>query len=250
MDGSSHSCSQIGWTGVNVPVLLVQHEFLPGLLLDAVTHSSDATSKTIKYRLDITSGLHGDDPQLILFIDPSQECFILVVEDSSTLRPIALHTGDNQVLISRNKQEMVIYQLLTDLLAHPCQRKVSSSQVSLQVVESFLHQALHIETLLLGDSWRQSESINVSSHTDSGGMDWGLGIDVSLDLRDVHVRGVHSIGTDAMIVLDDGVKDVREDLVTVPISSVDTAVLVIKLDSTGNGLGQGEPRCSGHSPEG
>merc|ERR1719422_1289029 len=65
MDGSSHSCSQIGWTGVNVPVLLVQHELLPGLLLDDVTHSSDATSKTIKYRLDITSGLHGDDVKAV-----------------------------------------------------------------------------------------------------------------------------------------------------------------------------------------
>jgi len=43
-----------------------------------------------------------------------------------------------------------------------------------------------------------------------------------------------------MVVLDDGIKHLREVLVGVPVSGVDTTVLVVKLNSTGDGLGQGE----------
>jgi len=43
-----------------------------------------------------------------------------------------------------------------------------------------------------------------------------------------------------MVVLDDGIKHLREVLVGVPVSGVDTTVLVVKLNSTGDGLGQSE----------
>ena len=36
-------------------------------------------------------------------------------------------------------------------------------------------------------------------------------------------------------------------LVGVPVSGVDAAVLVVELDSAGDGLGQGEPGGDGHS---
>ena len=45
-----------------------------------------------------------------------------------------------------------------------------------------------------------------------------------------------------MVLLDDRIKDRGKVLVGVPVTSIDTTVLVVKLHSTGNGFGQGESR--------
>ena len=102
-----------------------------------------------------------------------------------------------------------------------------------------------------------TETVDVSSDTDSGRVYRGAGIDGSPDLGGVHVAGVGGVGGDAMVLLDQGIKHVSKDLhkamltmleyvmkcylVRVPVSSVDTAVLVPKINSTGNSLAQGKP---------
>ena len=107
---------------------------------------------------------------------------------------------------------MVIHKLLSDLLAHARERVVGASQVASQVGEGLLHQVLHTKSLIPGDAWRQAESVNAASNSDTGGMDWSSSVNVPLDLSDVHVTGVLAVGGDAVVVLDDGVEHVREDL--------------------------------------
>ena len=41
----------------------------------------------------------------------------------------------------------------------------------------------------------------------------GGGVDVALDLVDVHVAGVGRVSADAMVLLDQGVEDIRKHLV-------------------------------------
>merc|ERR1719209_409081 len=79
-------------TGVDEPVLGVEHKVLAGLLLDAVPDCIDTTSKSVENSLHIPAHLHGDDPQLILLVDPGQKGLVLVVEDSTTLGPVSLHS--------------------------------------------------------------------------------------------------------------------------------------------------------------
>ena len=43
-----------------------------------------------------------------------------------------------------------------------------------------------------------------------------------------------------MVLLDDGIKDLGEILVGIPVSGIDAAVLVVELNSAGDGLGEGE----------
>ena len=76
-------------------------------------------------------------------------------------------------------------------------------------------------------------------------MDWGLGVNVALDLADVHVRGVLEAWGKTVILADQRVKDRSKINVGVLISSIDSAVLVVKLNSTSNGLGQCEARSLG-----
>merc|ERR1719318_1812123 len=77
---------------------------------------------------------------------------------------------------------------------------------------------------------------------DSAGMDRDIRVDVALNLADIHVRGVLGGGADSVVLLDQRVKDGGEVLVRVPVTGVDTAVLVVELDCASNGLGKSEPR--------
>ena len=143
-------------------------------------------------------------------------------------------------MVSRDEEEMVINKLLTDSLVHASEWVVLASKISFQLGQSIGHHLLNVDSLLLGDSGGKTESINITSNTDTGGVDWDSGLDVANNLLGVHVRGVLGISGDAVVVLDDGIEDLGEVLVGVPVTSVDTAVLVVELDGTGAGLGDGE----------
>ena len=53
------------------------------------------------------------------------------------------------------------------------------------------------------------------------------------------------IGADPMVLLDDRIEDIGEVFVGVPISSVDSAVLVVELYCTRDRLGKSEARGCG-----
>ena len=57
--------------------------------------------------------LHGDDSELVLLIDPSEESLLLIVVDPPALRPVPLHTSNSEVSVSRDKEEVVINKLLS-----------------------------------------------------------------------------------------------------------------------------------------
>jgi len=239
-DRCPHASAQVGGAGVDVAVLLGESKLLASLSLDRVSHSLDTTGKTGKDSLDVSTLLHGDDPRLILLIDPQQEGLGLIVEDATALGPVTLHTSSGEVTVSRDEEEVVIHQLLANLLIHPSERVVGASKVSGQLAQGVLHQFLNLNALVLGDSRGQTVAINGATHPDTGGVDRDSFIDVATDLANIHVGGVLGSGGDAMVLLDDGIKHLSEVLVGVPVSSVDSAVLVVKFDCTGDGLGQGE----------
>merc|ERR1719260_423393 len=104
------------------------------------------------------------------------------MEDTSALRPVTLHTSNLKVSITRHEQEVVINKLLADSLIHASQGVVGTSKVTGQLGQSRAHQLLNVNSLLLGDSGGQTESINVATNTDSGGVDRHLRVNVTVDL--------------------------------------------------------------------
>merc|ERR1712142_675250 len=194
VDGSSHASAQVGGARVNVAELGGNLEVLAALGLDGVLDSLDASGEPLEDALDVTSLLHGDDAELILLVDPDQESFGGVVENATALGPVTLHASDLQVGVTGHEEEMVIDQLLAHLLVHASQAVVVASQVTSELGEGVLHQVLDSDTLFLGDSGGQTESLDGAADTDSDGVDWDLGVDVSVDLADVHVRGVGEVG--------------------------------------------------------
>jgi len=240
VDGGPHAGSKVGRAGVDVAVPLVEGKVLAGLGLDAVTDSLDASGQTLEHALNVAALLHRDDPGLVLLIDPEQEGLGLVVEDTAALWPVPLHTSNSEIAVSTHEEEVVIHKLLPDLLVHASEGVVGACQVPGQLGQGAGHQLLNINPLLLGDARGETETINVPSNPDPGGVHWNFRVNVADNLGGIHVRGVLGICGYAMIILDHGIKDLREVLVGVPAASIDTTVLVVKLDCAGDGLGDGE----------
>jgi len=241
----THTSSKVGGARVDESVLLRKSKVLAAFSLDRVSDSLDTTSKTLKDTLDISSLLHGDNSHLIFFIDPEKEGLGIIVEDTTTLRPVTLHTSNSKIAVSTDKEEVVINKLLANRLFHSSKRVVLASKIISELGESAAHQLLNINTLLLGDSRGKTISINGTSNTDTGGVNWNSRVNVSSDLGSIHVGGVLGISTDSMVVLDDSIKDLREVFVAIPVTSIDTTVLVVEFDGASTGLGNGEATSGG-----
>ena len=93
---------------------------------------------------------------------------------------------------------MIINKLLTDSFIHTSKRIVVTSKIIGELAKGAAHQLLNINTLLLGDSGGKTESVNATSNTDTGGVNWSGGINVFSDFDDIQVRGVRGTRTDSI----------------------------------------------------
>jgi hypothetical protein len=187
VDGSSHTGTKIGGARVNVTILFIKAEVLARFLLDRFSDSLDTSAEPLEDSLDVTSHLHGDDTELILFIDPDKEGLGVIVVDTTALGPITFHTGNLEVAISGNKEEMIINELLADLLIHASQGVVGTGKISGKISKGLLHQSFNTDTLFLGDSGRESETINGATDANSARVNGNIAVNVSLDFGRIHV---------------------------------------------------------------
>ena len=156
--------------------------------------------------------------------------------NTTTFRPIPLHTGSDQILISRHEQEMVINQLLTVSLFHAKEGEVLAGQVTFKFLESALHEGLHFQSLFFGDSGAQTKSFDTTADTDTSALDGSISVDIAFDLVKVHVRSVAEVLVQAVVFKDEGIEDIGEIFVGISISSINATMLIIVLDGTSDGL--------------
>ena len=76
---------------------------------------------------DVGTLLHGDDPELVLFIDPDEEGLLVVVENTSALWPVSVETTRIKEAITLFKEEMIVNQLLLLLRSHGSKRVEGTS---------------------------------------------------------------------------------------------------------------------------
>ena len=76
------------------------------------------SSKSREDSSNIGSLLHGDDSQLILFVDPDEESLFIVVEDASSFGPVSVETNCFKEAISLFEKEVVGNELSLLLLGH------------------------------------------------------------------------------------------------------------------------------------
>lgn len=101
------------------------------LTLDEFLDLIEAFAETIKHCPHVTALLHGDDARVVLLVDPYKKILVVVVKDSTRIRPVTCHTGARQ---KRGdwfvKQEVIVNQLLLFGCGHAVQRIVATSQVT------------------------------------------------------------------------------------------------------------------------
>jgi len=131
VDWGSHTGSQVGWARVEVSEFVTYLEVFSWFCLNGILDSFDSICQACEDSSYITTFLHGNDTELIFLIDPGQERFFSVVEDSTTFGPITLHTSSDQVFVTRDEQEVIINKLLACFFVHSQKWVVVSSQITL-----------------------------------------------------------------------------------------------------------------------
>ena len=66
-------------------------------------NGSCSAGKTVEDGMDVGTWLHGDDSELIFFVDPDKEGLVRVVEDSSSSGPVTVQTAVLQEAVTLPK---------------------------------------------------------------------------------------------------------------------------------------------------
>ena len=85
-----------------------------------------------KTAYEISTLLHGNNSELIFFVDPDKEGFIVIVENTTTLWPISIQVACLKESVSFLEQEMVIDKLLLLCSSHRSEGVESASELSLE----------------------------------------------------------------------------------------------------------------------
>jgi len=88
---------------------------------------------------------------LIFFINPHKESLVVVVEDTTGLRPLSLKTTRFEVFITTLEQEVVSDKLLTLILSHLTKRVVLALKLTFKGAEGLSNLRLNFKTLLASD---------------------------------------------------------------------------------------------------
>merc|ERR1712088_1250642 len=126
--------------------------------------------------------------------------------------------------------------------SHASPSVVVTGKIASEFWESVLHEVFNSNTLVLGDSRGQTESLDGSSNTNSDRVNWDIRANVSLDFFNVHVGNMFEASGKTMVFADEWVKDISKVKVGVFVTSIDTTMLVIEFYCNSDGLCQSESR--------
>jgi len=180
-----------------------------------VSHSS---AKTVKHSWNVTTLLHRDDSELILFVDPDNESLVFVVEDASARGPVAIQTTSLKESVSFFEEEVIIDELLLSFLVHALERVEGALEVAFEGVASFSDEAHDFFALLFGDARAKREGVKVATDANSRRPEhlaFFFGEGGRVQAVGVHLRHVHVIWSMTVVVLYDLVEEFVEGSVGV-----------------------------------
>merc|ERR1719219_1335219 len=89
---SAESSSQVGWAGQDPSEMVGVHEIVT-FSLEALLNGGGCASESFDDAFDVVTLLHGDNTELIFFVNPDEKVFIVIVEDTTSVGPVATATG-------------------------------------------------------------------------------------------------------------------------------------------------------------
>ena len=94
VDGGTEGGTKVGWAGSDVTQVVVVGE--TGVSLN----DAGGSGESLEDGADVSSRLHGDNTELILFVDPDEEGLVVVVEDTSASWPVTVEAASLKETIS------------------------------------------------------------------------------------------------------------------------------------------------------
>ena len=165
---------------------------------------------------DVSTLLHRDDAELILFIDPDKESLGIIVEDAPAFGPVAVETTGIKEAVTLLEEEVVSNQLLLLSFSHGSKRIECSGKLTLEGIASLNDLLLNSIALLAGNSRTKREVSQVATNSDTSRLDHG-GIlrweGWCLELSGIHVALMTSLQLVLMVVFDDWIEEGGERLI-------------------------------------
>ena len=115
--------------------------------------------------------MHGDDSKLVFFVDPDKEGLVVVVEDSSSLRPVTVEATCIQESVSFFEEEVVSNQLILLFRSHCSERIEGTGELTLESVASLNNLLLNLIALFSSDTWTKRIVFEITSNSDTGRLD-------------------------------------------------------------------------------
>jgi len=120
--------------------------------LSFLLNARNTSGESLEDFSDVRAGLHRNDSELILLIDPHKESLVVVVEDTSCLRPVSLEESRLEILVITLEEEVISGELLLLVSGQVSKRVVLTLKFSGELREGSNNLALNFLSLLSGDS--------------------------------------------------------------------------------------------------
>jgi len=164
MNRSSKGSTKVSRARGNVSKMLILSEL--AILFDSLGSSA----KSIKDLFDSSTLLHRDDSELILFIYPDKESLGIIVEDTTSGRPITVKIASLEEPVSFLEKEVIINELLLIFSIHAFKRVEFTFEIFVEIFGSFDNGFHDLESLFLGNTWTKRIVLEVSTNTDTCGV--------------------------------------------------------------------------------
>lgn len=231
----THRRAEVGRTGRDGPVLGVIRE--RKRRVDDLDHAGE----TIEDRADVATLLHRDDAELVFFVDPDERRLVGVVEDATSLRPVAVRTDGLEEAVSLLEEEVILNELDARLLGHALEGIELSGEIASELLLENGRDLVHeVETLFTSDQRSERIGGQVAAHTDAR-RDDGLPCRIDRfgrDLRHVEIRHVSTVET--VVLLDERAEELGERVVGIRIAGVGADGGIGVLNRGTNGITEGE----------
>ena len=105
--GGSHGGTEVGWARGNVTEVVVVGE------LQFFFDVSGSSAESLENGSDVSSWLHRNDSELILFVDPDEEGLVIIVEDTSARWPVSVEAArlEESVSLPFKRKNLFRYNL-------------------------------------------------------------------------------------------------------------------------------------------
>jgi len=165
VNGSSEGSTEVSGARGDVTKVLVVGEL--GNLLNSV----GGAGESVEDGVDVSTVLHGDDSELILFVNPNKEGLVVVMEDTSTRRPVSVEVAGLKETVTFLEEEVIINKLFLNGTVHAFKRVEGTLKVTFEVVASLNDSVHDFKSLFLGNTRSKRISVKVSTNSNSSRLD-------------------------------------------------------------------------------